>query len=166
LAPQPNRPGLADGLWNDSRSIRTEVFAPFRRILGVMPSRMARWFAFALVVFLFAQPIPFLAFAADSSDASCCCKGKSASCCRRSHGHAAHGDTSGPALSSRECCGQCQVSVRNTQPVAESIDPTAACVELAPTPASPATVMCWIPSARHDAALFERPPPSAVQTLS
>ena len=139
---------------------RTEVFAWFGRILSVMPSRAARWFAFALVLFLFAQPIPFLAFAADSSDAPSCCKGKSASCCRRSHGHAAHGDTSGPAFSSRECCGECQVSVRDSQPVAENIDPTEACVELWPAAGSPATPMSWNPSARHDVALFERPPPS------
>jgi len=131
-----------------------------------MSSRLARWFAIALVAFLFAQPIPLLAFAADSSDAPCCCKAKSASCCRRSHGHmahgeASHGDTAGPAFSSRECCGQCQVSVRKSQPVAEAMAPAMARAELAPAVAPALAPMCWIPSVRHDAVLFERPPPSA-----
>ncbi|HTB20770.1 MAG TPA: hypothetical protein VK708_21750 [Bryobacteraceae bacterium] len=126
-----------------------------------MPWRAARWFAIALVAFLLAQPFPFLAFAQDSSDGSCCCKGKNASCCRRSHGHAGHMDSSGPALSSRQCCGQCQVSVRANRPVAATLAAVRQDAELAPAIAMPPAWTGWIPSSRQDAALFERPPPQA-----
>jgi len=136
-----------------------EGFGRFERILGVMSSRAARCFAIALVAFLLAQPVPFLAFGSNASDESCCCKDKSATCCRRAHGHTLHWDTSGPAFSSRDCGGQCQVSVRNSQPVAETVAPALAGVELAPAISSPLARSGWIPSARHDAALFERPPP-------
>ncbi len=137
-----------------------EVFGRLERILSIMPSRTARWFALALVVFLFAQPIPFLAFAQDASDGSCCCKDKSMSCCRRSHHHA--GSESGPAFSSRDCCGQCQVSVRKSQPVAATVVPATARRELAPAISPLPARLTWIPCARRDAALFQRPPPSAV----
>jgi len=119
-----------------------------------MPSRLARWFATALVAFLFAQPIPFAAFAQNANDMPCC-NDKGMSCCRRSHKH-----TSGPAFSSRDCCGQCQVSISKSQPVAETVPPARACAHLAPAISSPLAWVGWIPSARHDATLFERPPPS------
>src|SRR6202522_2247810 len=125
-----------------------------------MPSRSARWFALALVVFLLAQPLPFLAFALNTSDGSSCCKEKSMSCCRRSHHHAS--PESGPAFSSRDCCGQCQVSVRKSQPVAETVAPRIVWEQLAPAISALSAWPSWIPCARHDAALFQRPPPSAV----
>jgi hypothetical protein len=123
-----------------------------------MPARALRFLAGALVGFLLSQPIPALTFAS-SDAASCCCKDKSASCCRRMHGMP-HGDSSGPAFSSRECCGQCQISVRQSQPVAVTVAPTAAFGEPALASSSPLARLGWIPSARHDAVLFERPPPS------
>jgi len=43
-----------------------------------------------------------------------------------------HGDTSGPAFSSRDCCGQCQVSVRKSQPVAGTVPPARTFAQLAP----------------------------------
>jgi hypothetical protein len=121
-----------------------------------MPTRVLRFLAGVLAAFLLAQLIPSLAFASPDS-ASCCCKDKNASCCRRMHGH-----SSGPALSSRECSGQCQISVRQSQPVAETVAPATASAELAPAISSPLVWLGWIPSAHHDAALFERPPPSAL----
>jgi hypothetical protein len=131
-------------------------------ILGLMPTRVVRFLASALAAFLLAQLIPALAFASsDASDASCCCKDKSASCCRRMHGMP-HRRSFGPAFSSRECCGQCQISVRQSQPVADSVTPAILCTELAPAISSPLAWLGWIPSAHHDAVLFERPPPSAL----
>ena len=127
-----------------------------------MPPRTARWFAFALVVFLFAQPIPFLAFAQSAGDGFSCCKDKdaknamNASCCRRSHAK-----PSGPAFSSRDCCSQCQVSVSESQPVAKGLAPACSGAELVSAIAAPMAWLGWIPSARHDATLFERPPPTA-----
>jgi hypothetical protein len=120
---------------------------------------MARWFALALVVFLFAQPIPFQAFGQDTGSECPCCKDMK--CCRRMHGHMPPGDTSGPAFSSRDCCGQCQVSVRKTRPVAENFAPAVAFSELAPSISSPETRASWTPSSWLDAVLFERPPPSS-----
>jgi len=127
-----------------------------------MPLPASRWFAIAVVVFLFAQPVPFAAFAQQAGDGSCCCKDKTASCCRRSHQRALQAGSSGPAFLSRDCCGQCQVSVRNSQPVAETAAPPARCAELAPAVAPAAAWSGWMPCARHDSALFERPPPFAV----
>jgi hypothetical protein len=127
-----------------------------------MPLPTSRWLAIAVVVFLFAQPIPFSALAQQSSDASCCCKNKTAGCCRRSHKHALQGEPDGPAFSSRDCCDQCQVSVRRSQPAAEMAAPAARCVELAPSVAPAPAWAGWIPSPRHDPALFERPPPYAI----
>jgi len=117
-----------------------------------MPTRVLRFLAGVLAVFLLAQPVPALAFASTDS-AACCCKDKSAMCCRRSQ-HA-----SGPAFSSRDCGGQCHISVRQSQPVAESLAPAALGTELAPALLPVLLRQPWIPSARHDAALFERPPP-------
>src|SRR5271154_5031813 len=86
-----------------------------RSILGLMPTRLARFLACALAVFLLAQPIPALAFSSSGGDCASSCCHDSMSCCRKSHRH-----TSGPAFSSRECCQQCHVSVRQNQPVAET----------------------------------------------
>jgi hypothetical protein len=124
-----------------------------------MPSRTARWFALALVVFLIAQPIPFQAFGQDTSSECPCCKDMK--CSMRSHGHTPPGDTSGPAFSSRDCCDQCQVSVRKTRPVAETFAPAIAFAELVPKISSPSPRPSWIPSAWLDVVLFERPPPSS-----
>jgi len=120
-----------------------------------MPTRVVRFLAGVLAVFLLAQPISSLAFASPDS-AACCCKDKSAMCCRRSQ------HSSGPAFSSRECCEQCHVSVRQSQPAAESVAPATQGTELAPAPLLVLLRQPWIPSARHDAALFERPPPSTL----
>jgi hypothetical protein len=142
-----------------------EAFWPFKRILNIMPSRTARWFAVALVVFLFAQPIPFLAFAQGAGDGSSCCQdknakdaknAKNASCCRRSHAK-----PSGPGFSSRDCCGQCQAPVSESQPVAESLAHASSGAELVSAIALPLARLGWIPSIRHDVTLFERPPPIA-----
>src|ERR1700677_4777528 len=118
-----------------------------------MLPRTARWFAIALVAFLFAQPIPFLAFASDA-DGMSCCKDGSMKCCRRSQGHVSPGDPSGPALSSRDCCGTCQVAVHKSQPVAETVPPPVAYAQLAPASSAPLPWVGWVPSARHDAPLF------------
>jgi len=140
-----------------SGSRTTEAFASLGRILSVMLSRTARWFATALVAFLFAQPIPILAFASDDSAMSCCHDGMS--CCRRSHHHSSN---SGPEFSSRDCCERCQVAVRQSQPVAESVAPSAAFAEFAPAISSPPAPSSWISWVRRDAALFQRPPPSSI----
>jgi hypothetical protein len=124
-----------------------------------MSTRPARWFALALVAFLLAQPIPFLAFGADANDA-CCCKNMSGSCCRRSHHH-----SSGPEISSRECCQQCHVAVRQSQAPAATVAISAS-GELAHTLLRPASNSGWIAIVRHDDALFERPPPSASLTVA
>ncbi|MBV9770333.1 MAG: hypothetical protein JOZ32_12230 [Bryobacterales bacterium] len=122
-----------------------------------MPTRVAHWFALALAAFLLVQPIPFLAFASSADNMPCGCKDGSMSCCRRSHGH-----SSGPVFSSRNCCEQCHVSVRQSRPVAESVAPTIIRAEVAPIASSPIARFSWIPSALHQPALFERPPPFAV----
>jgi len=127
-----------------------------------MSLRQARWFAIALVAFLLAQPISLLALALDSGDAACCCKGMSASCCRRSHRHGGQPDSSGPAFSSRDCCGQCQIAVSRIQPVAAIAAAGRRNLELAPAVAPPPKPGSWTRSTRHDAALFERPPPSTL----
>src|SRR5579863_9847597 len=116
----------------------------------------ARWFAIALVAFLFNQPGSFVAFAQNLNDGSCCCKGKAARCCRRSH----HGETSGPAFASRECCDQCPVSIGRSQPVTGTLARARAWSGLAPYFASPEPPSGWMPSTRYDAVLFGRPPPS------
>jgi len=120
-----------------------------------MPTHVVRFFSGVLAVFLLAQPVPALAFASSDS-AACCCKDKSAMCCRRSQ------HSSGPAFSSGDCGGQCHVSVRQSQPVAESHAPATLGTELAPTVLPVLLRQPWIPSARHEAALFERPPPSTL----
>jgi hypothetical protein len=142
-----------------SLELLAEGLGRFERILGVMPSRTVRWFALALVAFLFAQPISALAFTSDA-DGMSCCKDGSMKCCRRSHGHTAQGKTSGPAFSSRDCCGGCQVAVRKSQPVAEMVVSGRASTQLGPAISPTLTWLGWTPSARHDAPLFERPPPS------
>ena len=131
-----------------------EVFRRLGRILGIMSSRTARWFALALVAFLLAQPVPFQAFAAQRDD-SCCCKDKVASCCRR------HGHMSGPAVASRDCCDQCQIAVHKSQPVAATTAPSTAGSEPAPESSHQTAWASWIPSSHRDSVLFERPPPSA-----
>jgi len=133
-----------------------EVLARFECILSVMPSRAARWLSVALAAFLLTQPIAFEAFAAASKDASSCCKDKNACCCRKSHGK-----TSGPALSSRDCGSQCQVSVRNSEPVAAATAPRNADAELQPAISIACARPGWTPSLHSDTALFERPPPFA-----
>jgi hypothetical protein len=135
----------------------TEAFACFGRILSCMAARVVRLLASALVAFLLAQLIPALAFASsDGADCASSCGKDKMACCRRSH------HSSGPAFSSRECSSQCQISVRQSQPVAGTVAPTTAFAELAPAISSPLARLGWIPSAQHDAVLFERPPPSTV----
>ena len=125
-----------------------------------MPTRVLRFLVGVLAFVLLAQPVPALAFASsDAGDAPCCCKSKSASCCRRSH-HSS-GPASGPAFSSRECCNQCQIMVRQSQPVAGVVAPATTLTE-PPAVAPPLAWLGWIPSAHHDAVLFERPPPSLI----
>jgi hypothetical protein len=121
-----------------------------------MRTRVLRFIASALAVFLLAQPIPALAFASADS-ASCCCKDKSASCCRRSHRHSA-----GPELSSHDCCDQCNISVRQSQPVAGIVAPTTTFVEPAPAASELIAALDGFRSTHSDLALYQRPPPSAI----
>ena len=133
-----------------------------KRILEVMPSRTSRWFATALVIFFLAQPVPWLALAQDAGDPPCCCKGMGGSCCRRNHRHGSsmHPADSGPAFSSRDCCGGCQVSVRKSQPAAVIAVPARATAHIAPAVAIPLGTLGWISPAPLDPVLFGRPPPS------
>jgi hypothetical protein len=131
-----------------------------RSILGLMPTRVVRFLVGVLALVLLAQPIPPLAFASSDS-ASCCCRGKSATCCRRMHGMP-HGHSSGPALSSRECCGQCQISVRQSQPVAATVAPATTFAEPAPAISRAIAALDGFRSTHSDLALYQRPPPSAV----
>jgi len=121
-----------------------------KRLAQVLP----RLFASALIVFLFAQPFTALAFDDCSGMSSmACCKDKC--CCRRMH-HA----SMGTGLTSKDCCGQCHISIRNTQPVATSIDPPPPDVKLAPVLAKAVFHPAWVPLTRPNPVLFERPPPS------
>ncbi len=134
-----------------------EAFGRFERILNVMPSRTARWFALALVAFLFAQPIPFLAFASNAGGMSCC-KDKSMKCCRRSHGHA--GRNRVPRFPLASAAGRARFRVHKSQPVAETVPPA----RHAPNwrPRFRRRWLGWagflLLATMH--ALFERPPPS------
>jgi|SRR5580698_11031069 len=122
-----------------------------------MPTRVVRILASALAVFLLAQPISVLAFASQDA-ASCCCKdNKSASCCRRSHAHSA-----GPALSSRDCCGQCHVSVRGNRPAGEAAAPATVHAGLLPALSRAMARRDSFYSPHYDPTLFQRPPPFAV----
>jgi len=132
---------------------------PTRSILALMPSRVIRFLVGVLSFVLLAQPIPALAFASQDST-SCCCKDSSASCCRRSH-HLS-GPASGPAFSSRDCCGQCQVLIRQTQPVAETVAPVIAFAQPAPRISKATAALDGFPSTHSDLALYQRPPPSAL----
>ena len=140
-----------------SHRIKAEGFAWLERILGLMSLRSARWFAIALVTFLLAQTIPFLAFASDDGCDMPCCKGMHGMCCRRMHMH-----PSGPAFTSRDCCTQCQVWVRKSQPVAETRPPANVTASSEVAISAPLARLSWIPSPQHDAALFQRPPPSTI----
>jgi hypothetical protein len=119
-----------------------------------MPSRTARWIATALAAFLFAQPVSLLAFSLNAGGMSCC-KDGSMSCCRRSHHH-----PSGLEFSARDCCEQCQVAVRQSQPVAETMVQVTMDGGPAPLISRLPAPQSWIPSDSAEAPLFERPPPS------
>jgi len=121
-----------------------------------MVSRGVRLIAIALAVFFLAQQVPILAFAEDSGDQSCCCKDKSASCCRRSHHK-----TAGPGLSSRESCCGCVIWVRHSQPVAAIAVRVGTLAGFVAVRAAVAPVT-RMASAQRDTALFQRPPPSLV----
>jgi len=112
---------------------------------------LSRLFTSALVLFLLGQP--FVALAFDQAAGMSCCK--NACCCRKSHGH-----TDGPALTSRDCGGQCHVSIRNTQPVAANIGHEQSSAQPAPAFIPETAYKAWLPCARPNPVLFERPPPS------
>jgi hypothetical protein len=131
-----------------------------RSILGFMPARLARILSLALALFLFAQPIPSVASAlAKNSDACCCCgKGKCMRCCRRMH-NMAHMKSMGPALSSRDCCSQCQVSVRMNQSFSEPAAPPILSIATALESSYAVARYVLFVSRPFDSALFGRPPP-------
>jgi hypothetical protein len=70
-----------------------------------------------------------------------------------------HGHTSGPAFSSRDCCEQGQISVRQSQPVAESVAPAMMFAEPAPAISETIAALVGFRSTRPDFALYQRPPP-------
>jgi len=121
-----------------------------------MPVRTARLVAFALALFFLTQAVPVVAFAQDSQDQACCCKDKTASCCRRSHHQ-----KFGLGLSSRESCCGCMVWVRHNQPVAAMTVRVGPGIALRPAAVAVARATRFAP-AHHDAVLFERPPPSSI----